>query len=423
MEGKKRRGAARYCAVTKAWRQRNVEVQQGIVLFHPAKIILLAMRVIASFLSPNKQTGKIPDLAEQSHNVGEANIEVDITVDTATQIAHKEMDVCQTQVHVLPDAELTPEAVDDYISEPGAADDVFVPKPGPSHRSLLTQNTPRKTKLRRELLKVKRRVLRLQPAPPRKTKLRRELLKVKRRVLRLQPAPEAIPTKQGFLKQCDIHLSSELAAIVKFNEIDILEMKTTVALAVLFIFITSVKGQIYENNRCKCICPSVASVNTNSNSTQPSSTSNNLIIVNVPPNKCNCDGVIIPKLGDAIKGKEQEFCPRCECKYENRNITIIKVVVIIVIWVISILVIYMAFLIILDPLLNKRVKGNYQEHTNEETYLLLQDETAAGIGGPMSHNMSVRGNVFNRVGHEQDKWKKQVKEQRRNIYDRHTMLN
>ncbi|KRT79374.1 hypothetical protein AMK59_7630, partial [Oryctes borbonicus] len=124
--------------------------------------------------------------------------------------------------------------------------------------------------------------------------------------------------------------------------------------------------------------------------------SNNLFIVNVPPNKCNCDGVIIPKLGDAIKGKEQEFCPRCECKYENRNITIIKVVVIIVIWVISILVIYMAFLIILDPLLNKRVKGNYQEHTNEETYLLLQDETAAGIGGPMSHNMSVRGNVFNR---------------------------
>ncbi|KAK9686442.1 Nose resistant-to-fluoxetine protein, N-terminal domain [Popillia japonica] len=161
------------------------------------------MRVIASFLSPNKQTGKIPDLAEQSHNVGEANIEVDITDDTATQIAHQEMDVCQTQVHVLPDAELTPEAVDDYISEPETADDVFVPKPGPSHSkadmslqtgSLLTQNTPRKTKLRRELLKVKR------------------------RVLRLQSASEAIPTKQGFLKQCDIHLSSELAAIVKFNE-------------------------------------------------------------------------------------------------------------------------------------------------------------------------------------------------------------
>lgn len=37
--------------------------------------------------------------------------------------------------------------------------------------------------------------------------------------------------------------------------------------------------------------------------------------------------------------------------------------------------------------------------------------------------MGVRGNVLNRVGHQQDKWKRQVKEQRKNIYDRHTMLN
>lgn len=41
----------------------------------------------------------------------------------------------------------------------------------------------------------------------------------------------------------------------------------------------------------------------------------------------------------------------------------------------------------------------------------------------MSHAMGVRGNVLNRVGHQQDKWKRQVREQRRNIYDRHTMLN
>lgn len=83
----------------------------------------------------------------------------------------------------------------------------------------------------------------------------------------------------------------------------------------------------------------------------------------------NCDGVILPKLEKLklnIAGKEQEFCPRCECKYENRNTTIIKVVVIIVIWVISLLVVYMLFLICLDPLLNKRIKNSYQEHTNED---------------------------------------------------------
>lgn len=188
-------------------------------------------------------------------------------------------------------------------------------------------------------------------------------------------------------------------------------MRILIALIALSYVVIETSGQSFENTRCKCVCPSISTVT--------NSTDKNAIIqiVNVPPDKCSCLWVIIPKIGEAIKGKEKEFCPRCECKYENRNTAIIKVVVIIVIWVISILVIYMAFLIILDPLLNKRVKGSYQEHTNEE------DETAAGVGGPMSHNMSVRGNVLNRVGHQQDKWKRQVKEQRRNIYDRHTMLN
>lgn len=39
----------------------------------------------------------------------------------------------------------------------------------------------------------------------------------------------------------------------------------------------------------------------------------------------NCDGVVLPSLGDKVKDKEQ-ICPRCECKYENRNTTIIKVI-------------------------------------------------------------------------------------------------
>jgi hypothetical protein len=39
----------------------------------------------------------------------------------------------------------------------------------------------------------------------------------------------------------------------------------------------------------------------------------------------DCDSVILPRYAEKIKGKEQEFCPRCECKYENRNTTVIKV--------------------------------------------------------------------------------------------------
>lgn len=113
--------------------------------------------------------------------------------------------------------------------------------------------------------------------------------------------------------------------------------------------------------------------------------------------RSKCESVVLPKLGDQIKGKEEVFCSRCDCKYENRNTTIIKVfisslanfvslsyglynttencmlqiVVIIVIWVISLLVIYMLFLICLDPLLNKRIHKasaniGYHEHNNEE---------------------------------------------------------
>ncbi|XP_031640775.1 uncharacterized protein CG1161 isoform X2 [Contarinia nasturtii] len=136
----------------------------------------------------------------------------------------------------------------------------------------------------------------------------------------------------------------------------------TIIVIFLFTLIPSASLQSYEDKRCKCVCPSLTSVS--------NETDNNerwLFIENVPPSKCNCDGVVLPRLKDKIPlSKGPEFCPRCECKYENRNTAIIKVVVIIVIWVISLLVVYMLFLICLDPLLNKRIKNSYLEHTNEE---------------------------------------------------------
>uniref|UniRef100_A0A182UYU8 TMEM9 family protein n=1 Tax=Anopheles merus TaxID=30066 RepID=A0A182UYU8_ANOME len=260
---------------------------------------------------------------------------------------------------------------------------------------------------------------------------------------------------------------------------------------VIIFHVATTQSQSYEDKRCKCICPSFKTAD---NTTQKG-TDRMLIIDNVPPNKCNCDGVILPRLVGKIKGKGQEICPRCDCKYENRNTTIIKVVVIIVIWIISLLVIYMLFLMCLDPLLNKRVKANYQEHTNEDVIIASdsisgspgagttaslnsgassrlfrdtyrnkysgsfvtttiaarssgsdegsesevdflapshhrtqaygdreRDDTAVTVGN--GQDMHVReNNVLNRVGHQQDKWKRQVREQRRNIYDRHTMLN
>ncbi|XP_024084078.1 uncharacterized protein CG1161 [Cimex lectularius] len=165
----------------------------------------------------------------------------------------------------------------------------------------------------------------------------------------------------------------------------------------------------YEDARCLCTCTIV-------NGTQKYKKLQ--INKNVPPNN-DCDGIVIDAIDFHFPNKSQELCPRCECKYETRNTTIIKVVVVIVIWIISLLVIYMFFLLCLDPLLSKRASSNYVEHTNEE-----DDVSVGPSGGAVSsHQMGVRGNVLNRVGHQQDKWKKQVREQRKNIYDNHTMLN
>lgn len=192
-------------------------------------------------------------------------------------------------------------------------------------------------------------------------------------------------------------------------------LKHILFVATIILISLSESEAQYDDKRCKCICPSLLSV---INTTQSSERKS--YIINVPPSECKCENVVLSKVGDQLKGKEEIFCSRCDCKYENRNTTIIKIVVILVIWVISLLVIYMLFLICLDPLLNKRIHKastniGYHEHNNEE------DDSSTAPGS--FHPMGERGNVLNRVGHQQDKWKRQVQEQRRNIYDRHTMLN
>lgn len=181
------------------------------------------------------------------------------------------------------------------------------------------------------------------------------------------------------------------------------------ALFVLLACVQYTEAQ-YEDVRCKCICPSTAVV-------KGSQTNRKLYIMNVPPQRCNCEGVILPQAND-IKGRESEFCPRCKCRYERRNTTTIRVLVILIIWVISLLSVYMLFLMCLDPLLNRRKAASaYQEHVDEE----LNMEEPLPVHQQRTRRSS--SSVLNKVGQQQDKWKRQVQEQRRNIYDKHTMLN
>ncbi|CAH2035735.1 unnamed protein product, partial [Iphiclides podalirius] len=148
-------------------------------------------------------------------------------------------------------------------------------------------------------------------------------------------------------------------------------MVLTVLLTFSVIFV-SVSAQAYEDKRCRCVCPSPATV---FNGTL--SKDRKFFTDYVPPNKCNCYGVILPKMSEEVNARAQEFCPRCECKYEIRNTTVIMVVVIMVVWVLTLLAGYLIFLMCLDPLINKQHVKRYMENDTEEArdLLLVHEDT------------------------------------------------
>ncbi|CAI9735690.1 proton-transporting V-type ATPase complex assembly regulator TMEM9-like isoform X1 [Octopus vulgaris] len=204
----------------------------------------------------------------------------------------------------------------------------------------------------------------------------------------------------------------------------------------LFTVVVTIVTAQYEDYRCKCVCPSQTVVNA-------TETGRKVYIKKVNPNQCKCEDVVWP-----LPEKATEFCPRCECKYQSRNVTLIKIMVTIIICVVSLLFVYMVFLLCLDPLLVKK-PGRYQEQTNEEvnlvtftagkTWTLFEDEqtlppppssvTPELVAPPppppppLAAQLGRQRSILNRVSDEQKKWKGTVQEQRRNIYDRHSMLN
>ncbi|XP_029645748.1 transmembrane protein 9 isoform X4 [Octopus sinensis] len=188
----------------------------------------------------------------------------------------------------------------------------------------------------------------------------------------------------------------------------------------LFTVVATVVTAQYEDYRCKCVCPSQTVVNA-------TETGRKVYIKKVNPNQCKCEDVVWP-----LPEKATEFCPRCECKYQSRNVTLIKIMVTIIICVVSLLFVYMVFLLCLDPLLVKK-PGRYQEQTNEEDEQTLPPAPSSVTPElvapppppppPLAAQLGRQRSILNRVSDEQKKWKGTVQEQRRNIYDRHSMLN
>ncbi|XP_066559412.1 proton-transporting V-type ATPase complex assembly regulator TMEM9 isoform X2 [Amia ocellicauda] len=156
----------------------------------------------------------------------------------------------------------------------------------------------------------------------------------------------------------------------------------------------------FEDVRCKCICPPYRNI------------SGHIYNKNVSQKDCNCLHVVEPM---PVPGHDVEaYCLLCECKYEERSSTTIKVTIIIYLSVVGSLLLYMLFLLLVDPLIRKHESYIQPLHNEEDS----EDAHSHASGGPG------RGNtVLGRVEGAQQRWKRQVQEQRKTVFDRHKMLS
>ncbi|VDO74694.1 unnamed protein product [Haemonchus placei] len=200
----------------------------------------------------------------------------------------------------------------------------------------------------------------------------------------------------------------------------------------------------FEDTRCRCVCPSTMYF-VSENRTCPSTmyfvsenrTDRNdnhrryYTMTNINPSKCNPQSVV---KGEVIKIVDEwhmdAFLANCDCRFESRNTVMLKVVVIFVICVIMLLVTYMGFLMCLDPVLRKQRfnQSSYRQQNDEmeDNIFARAADTAPSEGSTATTRRartSSKSNVLGRVEAEQNRWMKKVEEQRRNIFEDHTMLN
>lgn len=137
----------------------------------------------------------------------------------------------------------------------------------------------------------------------------------------------------------------------------------------------------YSDVRCKCVCPKGI-------------LPKNVFIKFVKIEECKCEKVL-PKL------KETD-CLRCQCKYEARNTTLIKVVVIFIIMSLFILITYM---------IGVWIHSIWRPRGLSVTSDVIQERLLA------------RSRALSRLDSQVSRWKASVGEQRDNVYNKHSILS
>ncbi|XP_048462934.1 transmembrane protein 9B isoform X1 [Rhincodon typus] len=173
----------------------------------------------------------------------------------------------------------------------------------------------------------------------------------------------------------------------------------------LLVLARSEENKNFEDIRCKCICPPYKD------------NAGHIYSKNISQKDCDCLHVVDPM---PVAGQDVEaYCLRCECKYEERSTVTIKVTIIIYLSILGLLLLYMVYLTLVEPLLKKRLLRSQ----------LLQNEDDFGDTQPFANAHEIlsrsrsRTNMLNKVEYAQQRWKRQVQEQRKSVFDRHVVLS
>ncbi|KAK0140237.1 Transmembrane protein 9B [Merluccius polli] len=194
-----------------------------------------------------------------------------------------------------------------------------------------------------------------------------------------------------------------------------------IALAGFLLLASAVGKKNSEDIRCKCICPPYKDFEGQIYKKNVSLKDWYVVLLNVSTllaGQTNCLHVVAPM---PVDGKDVEaYCLRCECKYEERSSGTIKFTIIMYLSILGLLLLYMVYLTLLEPMLKRRLFGHSQ---------LIQNDDDVGDQQPFAnaHNVLSRShsrpNVLNKVEHAQQRWRRQVQEQRKSVFDRHVVLS
>uniref|UniRef100_A0A8D1Z170 TMEM9 domain family member B n=1 Tax=Sus scrofa TaxID=9823 RepID=A0A8D1Z170_PIG len=88
-----------------------------------------------------------------------------------------------------------------------------------------------------------------------------------------------------------------------------------------------------------------------------------------------------------VRGPDVEaYCLRCECKYEERSSVTIKVTIIIYLSILGLLLLYMVYLTLVEPILKRRLFGHSQ---------LMQSDDDVGVSS--QHTLAAQGRAFDHM--------------------------